>query len=121
MSLEVSNMVQSLSVKIETELEDFGRQTQQVSIEELQGAGADDGKVYAFQLEDIPGVYKEGKKKPDSLYPAPEHEVPRGDKIEDELENWRKNHDYLESPYMNMDIIDKITDTPPFKKKKKDD
>lgn len=114
---EVNTMVRDLSDKIKTELQDLGKQTRTVSIEELQGgARADDGKVYAFQLEDLPGVYKEGKKKRKEKQ---KHPTPRDKEHNKDLPDfWRHNFDYGESPYMNIGFIEKITDKPPFKKKK---
>lgn len=116
---EVNKMVQDLSTKIKTELQDLGQQTRTVSIEELQGgAGADDGKVYAFQLEDLPGVYKEGKRKKKRKQKH-QHPTPRDKEHNKDLPDfWRRNFDYGESPYMNIGFIEKITDKPPFKKKK---
>jgi hypothetical protein len=51
-----------------------------------------------------------------------EHPTPRDSEHNKDLPDfWRRNYDYGESPYMHLDEIEKITDKPPFKKKKKAD
>jgi len=52
----------------------------------------------------------------------PKHPCPRGKKENKDLPDfWRKNFDYGESPYMNIGFIEKITDKPSKKKRKKSD
>lgn len=70
------------------------------------------------QVAGVRGSFKSeltaGKKK------KTEHSAPRGKKENKDLpEFWRRNMDYGESPYMNLDKIEKITDKPPFSKRDK--
>jgi len=89
-------------------------------------------KVHKESIYDLPGVVKDGGKKKKkqkrktkqkgkhSLEPMPEHPTPRGPEHTKGLPPfWRRNFDYGESPYMNIGFIEKITDKPPIKKKKK--
>lgn len=55
-----------------------------------------------------------GKKKKE------EHLSPRDSEHNEELPDfWRNNYDYGESPYMNLEKLEKITDKPPFSKRVK--
>jgi len=48
------------------------------------------------------------------------HLSPRDSEHNENLPDfWRRNYDYGESPYMNLDKIEKITDKPPFSKRVK--
>jgi hypothetical protein len=85
-------------------------------------------KMHKDSIHDLPGVVKESKKKKKkdkkkskhSLEPMPDHPTPRdGEHNKDLPDFWRRNFDYGESPYMNIGFIEKITDKPPIKKKKK--
>jgi len=60
------------------------------------------------------------KKSKHSLEPMPEHPTPRDTEHNSKLPPfWRRNLDYGESPYMNLDKIKKITDEVPHGKKRK--
>lgn len=79
-------------------------------------------KMHKDSVYDLPGVVRESKKKKRKQKRKQKHEHPTprdGEHTEGLPSFWRKNLDYGESPYMNIGFIDKITDKPPIKKKKK--
>lgn len=108
-------------IKVELEHTDDKKLAEEIALDHL----AEDPRYYT-NLEkvhkeafDLPGVVKESKKKgKHSLYPTPEHPAPRG---EGKLPPfWKRNLDYPgESPWVNMDLLKKITDQLPKKKKRK--
>lgn len=106
-------------IKVELEHTDDEDLAEEIAIDHL----AEDPEYYTNLAKvhkesfDLPGVVKEGKKKKKKKQ---EHPTPRGKEHTKDLpEFWRQNFDYGESPYMNLGFIDKITDKPPYKKKKK--
>ena len=114
---EMNNLVNILEKEVEKKMNEVKSliTPQQTSTQETQPQAGTQTASY-----DLPGVVKNSKKPKHSLEKAMPHPLPRDTKDTKELPAfWRQNYDYGESPYMNIEKLDKITDKPPFKKKKK--
>jgi hypothetical protein len=117
---ELNTIVTNLSKEVETKVNEIKSLIPVAPAQ--QGTTAD---------LDLPGVVKEsGKKKKQkkkqkrkskhSIDEPMDHPLPRDTEDTDGLPPfWRRNFDYGESPYMNIGFIEKITDKPPIKKKRK--
>lgn len=91
-------------------------------MQDAVGGGTEDDDEYnsvagvrgSTKTNDLFVATAKGKKK------KQKHLTPRDSEHNKDLPDfWRKNYDYGESPYMNLDKIDKITDEVPHGKRKK--
>jgi hypothetical protein len=113
---EINTLLDNLNQIVDTKIEELRGQTITVSPQKMQQMKADDMESEA--MYDLPGVVKESKKKKKKK--KERHPTPRDTDHNENLPPfWRRNFDYGESPYMNIGFIEKITDKPPYKKKKK--
>lgn len=99
---EVNTMTENLQKEIAEKLREIGTKSITVSPQQMANLQTADDKFAAKKRHKQKHLYTRDS----------EHN-------KDLPDFWRSNYDYGESPYMNIEKIEKITDKPPYKKKKK--
>jgi len=123
LNTQLTNIVQNLSREIDTKLNEI--KSLQVAPAATQPGGmtqsqADDGATRSAYYQGGGGVNKPTPKKRKYKGKTPPHPTPRDKEHNKDLPDfWRRNYDYGESPYMNLEKLEKITDKPPYKKKRR--
>lgn len=106
---ELTNTVEQLETQVQ-QLEQMRLQQQQQIQQAVQTAQQTDDMESEASDKSKVSVNKKDKR----------HLSPRDSEHNKELPDfWRKNYDYGESPYMNLEEIEKITDKPPISKRVK--